>query len=147
MINMSKFAETLGDLMFDKNLTVKTFAQSSGINETCITHYLQTKYAPSVGTLIKIADYFNRSTDFLLGLEEENLALTFKSCPPFSEQLVNLKKHFGYKTSAAFYTDAKISKSRYYDWLSGMREPTVDNVIKIAEHFDCRVDFILGREN
>ncbi|MDE5943011.1 MAG: helix-turn-helix transcriptional regulator, partial [Clostridia bacterium] len=39
-----------------------------------------------------------------------------------------------------------ISKGCYYEWLSGKRQATLENVIKLADRFDCRVDFILGRE-
>ena len=142
---MSNLSERLADLLNDSGLNIKTLAQNLGINATCITHYLQGKRMPTVKSLIKIADYFNCSTDYLLGLESENPNLTFKQCPPFSEQIDAIKKHFNCKDSS-FYKDTDISKSRYLDWKSGKRQPTLDNVIKIADIFECRLDFVLGRE-
>lgn len=142
---MSDFVERLSELMFERGLNKKTLAQEIGISATSITHYLQDRHVPSVENLVKIADYFQRSTDFLIGREEENLTLTFKPCPPFSKQLDVLKKHF--KCSAyQIYNSTNISKSGYYDWKSGRVQPSIENVIRLAEHFDCRVDFILGRE-
>ncbi|MDE7265325.1 MAG: helix-turn-helix transcriptional regulator [Clostridia bacterium] len=56
-----------------------------------------------------------------------------------------LKEKFGCN-SYRIYHNTDISKSCYYEWLSGKRQPTLENVIKLADRFDCRVDFILGRE-
>ena len=57
-----------------------------------------------------------------------------------------LKKQYNC-TSYKIYTQTEITKSRFYDWKNGKRVPTVENIIKLAEFFDCRVDFILGRES
>ncbi|MDE7265326.1 MAG: helix-turn-helix domain-containing protein [Clostridia bacterium] len=80
---MSEFSERLGELMSERNLNRETFAEKSGVNKTCITHYLQGKSLPTVETLVKIADYFQRSTDFLLGREEENPRLNSKPARRF----------------------------------------------------------------
>ncbi len=143
---MPKFAGILEELIFESRKDNKTVAAELGISASCLTDYLKYDVLPSVSNLIKIADYFSRSTDFLLGREEDDRTLTFKICPPFSERLEFLKKHYGC-TSYKIYMQAGITKSRYYDWKNGKRVPAVENVIKLAEFFDCRVDFILGRES
>ncbi len=142
---MSEFKERLSELMFDNNLSAKEFASNSGIDEACISFYLQGKSMPSVESLIKIAEYFNCSTDFLLGREEENKSIIFKTCPPFSERLKFLKNYYNC-SSYKIYHNTKVAKSSYYDWLSGRRQPMLDNVIRLADLFGCRVDFVLGRE-
>ena len=43
------------------------------------------------------------------------------------------------------YTNTNISKARFFEWKSGKRKPSLDNIIKLAEFFDCSVDFVLGR--
>ena len=143
---MSEFSERLSGLMFERNLTRKGLAQALQISAACLTHYLQDKHVPTVGTLVLIADYFQRSTDFLLGREEENTSLSFHPCPPFSEQIARLKKVFGC-SSYEIYTKAGISKSCYYDWKSAIRQPSLENVTRLADYFGRRVDFILGRES
>ena len=142
---MSEFGERLSELIIEHSLKAKEFAKATGLKESCISVYMQGKSLPTVASLVKMADYFNCSTDFLLGREEENKSVKFKPCPPFSEQLLFLKKHF--KCSAyQIYHNTNIAKSSYYEWLSGERQPLLDNIIKLAGHFDCSVDFILGRE-
>lgn len=142
---MSEFGERLGELIFENNLKQNEFAEKAGIKPSCVTVYLQGKGLPTVESLIKIADYFQCSTDFLLGYEEENKSIMFKACPPFSEQILFLKKHFK-RTAYQIYHNTNISKTCYYDWLSGKCKPTLDNVIRLAALFGCRIDFVLGRE-
>lgn len=143
---MSKFSLILEELIFDNKFNLKNFAKAVKISESSLTDYTKHDGLPTVKNLIKIADFFNCSTDFLLGREEENKYLTFKKCPPFSEQLKFLISYSGHKPSY-FYTDTDIPKSRFYDWLGNKRQPSVDNVVKIAKLLDRRVDFVLGRES
>ena len=143
---MSEFVERLEGLMFEYGVNKKMLAQNTQINATCISHYLLGKRFPTLQSLIKLADYFHRSTDFLLGREEENCNLTFKECPPFCRRLADLKEQAG-GSAQDFYRRLSVSKTCYYGWLSGERAPTVDNVILIADSLACRVDYVLGRES
>lgn len=143
---MSNFSERLDGLMFENNLNAKTLAEQLNTSPTCISHYLQAKRLPTVKSLVVIADFFQCSTDFLLGFEEYNPNLTFKSCPPFCERLKFLKTNFDF-TAYKIYSGTNVAKSCYYNWISGQRIPSVDNIIKLAEIFDCRIDYILGRES
>jgi len=146
MYGLSKFAETLCDLMFEKNdMTAKALSIELGIPAPTITRYRKAQHSPNIDNLIKIADYFNCSTDFLLGLEAENQSLSFKRCPPFSEQIVFLTKHFNYNYYR-FYHDLKIPESTFFEWKNGSSKPNLESVMNIADFFDCRIDFVLGRE-
>ncbi len=143
---MSKFAEMLETLIFEHKMDFKSFSSVTGIAASCITDYVHGNIYPSIANLIKIADYFQCSTDYLLGLEDENKNLTFKPCPPFNEQIKSLKEF--YKCPAKkFYDNNGITKSGYFEWKNGTRQPSLDSIIKLANTFDCRVDFILGRQN
>lgn len=142
---MSEFVERLNELLFESNLSRKEFAQKAGLNATCITHYLQGRRIPTVESLIKIADFFQCSTDFLLGREEDNRRVQYNACPPFSERLEFLQKYFK-MPAHRIYRDTDVPKSSYYEWLCGKRTPSLENVIRLADLFDCRVDFVLGRE-
>ncbi len=144
MDNLSKLSETLDSLMFDRELTVTKLAQETGIEKAYLSRYLHGVMTPSVAILVKLADYFNCTTDFLLGRENENYPTSFKTCPPFSEQLLVLKEHFKCPWWN-FYRTAHISSSRFYEWKNGKRTPTLDCIIFLADGFGCTVDFIIGR--
>ena len=142
---LSNFSERLEELIFDSKLNKKSIAENVGINATCISHYVLGKRIPTIKSLIKLADYFKCSTDYLLGLEEENNNLTFKKCPPFKEQIKILEKSLNL-SSTDIYTKYKIKKSTYYSWLEG-KQPPLDNILILAEQLKMRVDYILGRES
>ncbi|MDE7265518.1 MAG: helix-turn-helix domain-containing protein [Clostridia bacterium] len=146
MINMPKFAETLSELLFDKNMDAKTFAAEIGVKGSTVTRYLRGERMPTVESLVAIADYFGCTADYLLGREENSSSKTFKTCPPFSEQIVNFADRCGL-TCFGLSQKANIHQSRVYAWKSGKRVPSLDNIIKLAEFFDCSVDFVIGRES
>lgn len=143
---MSEFVERLDWLINEQGLSQKIFAEKAGISESCISQYLKDKHIPTVENLIKIADYFHCSTDFLLGKEEEYDNLTFRKCPPFSERIVFLKNEFG-GTVKKFLGNSKVVRASYFNWASGKRVPSLDNILCLAKNLKCRVDYILGRES
>lgn len=144
MVYLSKFSESLLELMEERNLSVKDLAKEVGIKSSNIYYYLRAERLPSVESIVALANYFACSTDFLLGLTEENRTETYKSCPPFSERLEFLIKYFNVSTYKV-YTQTNVSKARFFDWKRGKYVPSLDNIIKLAEFFDCSVDFVLGR--
>ena len=74
------FRERLRKLMFSANqvqgLSGEKMAHGAGISYSTMTGYLSGKCLPGAEHLIKLADYFGVSTDYLLGREgyetEEN---------------------------------------------------------------------------
>ncbi len=144
MDNLSKFSEMLDSFMFEQELNITKLSQKTGIDATTIGRYLHARYTPTVENLVKIANHFNCSTDYLLGRETENLSHTFYPCPPFCEQLKVLKEHFNCPWWH-FYKTTHVSSSRFYEWKNGKRTPSLDCVIMLADGFDCSVDFIIGR--
>lgn len=59
--------QRLKQLRAENNLTQTNLADILGIAKTTLAAYEQGKSEPSNETILKIADYFNVSTDFLLG--------------------------------------------------------------------------------
>ncbi|MDE5654839.1 MAG: transcriptional regulator [Clostridia bacterium] len=141
---LSNFAGTLNDLIVEHNLNARTLALALGIDNSTVTRYLNGKRLPSLENLVKIANYFNISSDYLLGLEDEISNTNFLPCPPFAERLAFLLNH--YKCSSySIYNKTDISQVRYYDWKNGVSVPNVDNVVRLAKLLDCSVDFVIGR--
>lgn len=60
------FGDILKELREDKGLTQEDLATLMNIGRTSITSYETNSSQPSIETLIKLADYFNVSTDYLL---------------------------------------------------------------------------------
>ena len=58
----------------DRRITQRKLAVDLGIDQASISSYESGKYYPTVEVLIKIANYFGVSTDYLLGLSDTKTA-------------------------------------------------------------------------
>ncbi|MEA5096862.1 hypothetical protein SDC9_54210 [bioreactor metagenome] len=68
-------SEVIRNLRIKNNLSSKELSKILNISESSVSLYESGKRKPSLGLIIKIADYFSVSTDYLLGLshkENEN---------------------------------------------------------------------------
>ncbi|MDE6060258.1 MAG: helix-turn-helix domain-containing protein [Clostridia bacterium] len=145
MLVLSDFAERLNDLMIEKeNISTNELAEIIGVHRTTIARYLTGNKIPSVSSVIKLADYFNCTADYLLALQDINQDRTFKQCPPFDEQLKILLEHFQ-TNRYKIYSTSEINASLLDKWYHGQFQPSIDNVIRLAKFFDCSVDYVLGR--
>ena len=143
---MFNISETLKELLNEHNLTKSYLAAEIGVSASRITDYINNDKYPTVKTLIKIADYFNCSTDYLLGREYEQHHNSFNVFVPFAERIKFLLDYFKL-SDKDIYQNTEITKSRYFEWINGKRNPSLDNIIKLADILGCSVDFILGRED
>lgn len=144
MINLSKLSEAINEQLILHDLTEQALSEQTGIPVSCISLYVRGKQAPYLDTLVKLADFFNCSVDFLLGRADVS-ASNFQPCPPFSERLNELLKTYTLPKKLIFESTG-ISKSSFYAWKRGECVPTLDNVIRLSKLFNCSVDFVLGRE-
>ena len=144
MLDLSIFAERLNDLMFDAKVRSTSLANQLGCGRATIYRYLQGNKIPALDMVVRLADYFACSTDFLLGLEEETYPQEFLPCPPFKDRLAFLLEHFGI-TKYRLQKLSGVPESAIYNWQNGVFEPKIDNIIRIAKALDCSVDFVIGR--
>ncbi len=148
MDNLSKVPEQLKELMAEKGINSVALAPMIGIRSNSFTRYTAGTHLPKFEVLIALADYFQCSTDFLLGLTDyprrENQV--FKPTPPFAEQFyVALEKCK--KSQYALHKHAGISWGSINSWINGRSLPTPESLVKMAKFLDCSVDFLLGRED
>ena len=86
----SKISERIRYLRLKNNLTAKDLSIILGTSESAISLYENGKRKPSIELILKMADYFNVSTDFILGATE-NMADGEKVIDiDFSDVLENL---------------------------------------------------------
>lgn len=145
-MNLSDFAERLSELMFEAEWNGHTLAKQLKCSDRTINRYLRCDREPTVEMLVSIADFFHCTTDFLLGLENENYSTNFKKCPPFKERFPELLQQLGV-SQYRLGKDAKISHSALLYWKRGTKQPTVTSIVRIAKKYGKTVDFVLGRTN
>lgn len=66
------FAECLQELREDRNVSRKELAAFLNISVSTLGMYEQGRREPNIDMLIKLADYFNVSLDFLVGRSANN---------------------------------------------------------------------------
>ncbi len=63
------FSERLKDLLDERNLSIKKFAEDIKIPRTTINNWILQIKSPKIYYVCEIADYFGVTTDYLLGRE------------------------------------------------------------------------------
>lgn len=67
---MKIFAERLLELRKEKNLSQASLAKELGVSFSLICYWETDRSEPTAPNIVKVANYFNVSCDYLLGLEE-----------------------------------------------------------------------------
>lgn len=99
---MIAFGETLAELRQDRKMTQKDLAQAMFVTVGTISNYENGVHYPDVEKLISLADYFNVTTDYLLGRCKANV-----SPDVFDESII------GEKTMGQLVNDIRnLSRSR-----------------------------------
>lgn len=145
-MNLSIFAERLSELIFDGKKTAREVAKETAMGKTTVYEYLSGQKMPTLRNLVKLADYFSCSTDYLLGLEHEQANFTFQVCKPFPERFQEVLQYFEISRYRLEQMTG-IAESALYYWAKGQKCPTVENILLVCEKLDCRVDFFIGRSN
>jgi transcriptional regulator with XRE-family HTH domain len=91
-----KLAERLEELKEEKNITHKQVALSIGINPSAYSKYVRGARQPDIETLIKIADYFEVTVDYLIGHEDKtyiNKNILQEHLKDLESDLIKIKKY------------------------------------------------------
>ncbi len=145
MYDLKKFGERLKELMEERALTAPALAAKLNTDRTNITRYIKGERAPLFNNFISLAEFFDCSADYLLGLTDyppENTRFT--APPPFGERLKEVIKFCGL-TQYKLEKSGEFSSSELFNWVSGKKLPSVESLVKLATFMKCSVDFLLGR--
>lgn len=82
--------ENLRRLRIEAGVSQKSLAESIGVSQQSINKYENHKIEPDIETLIRIADYFKTSVDYLLGHTHLREQITSASAHNWSEKELSL---------------------------------------------------------
>ena len=103
-MNTTIFAEKLYELLAEKGLNRKQFAEKCGIPYPTVVGWTNLNRLPDYSALLKLADFFDCSVDYLMSRQddvgnitvvnsltrdEEELLSTYKQLTPAQKQAVN----------------------------------------------------------
>jgi transcriptional regulator with XRE-family HTH domain len=69
---MKQFSIKLQELLNEKDQTQKKICEDLNLSKNQIHYWIKDKAEPNLETLTILAHYFEKSTDYLLGLENED---------------------------------------------------------------------------
>ena len=132
--------------MEELNLTQAVLAKALGVAPSNVSDFLKEIHSPSFSCFVKMLDFFNCSADYLLGLTDFHTDEPLHTVPPFKDRLRAMLKERNI-SQAQLIRDLPLSSAVPYKWLSGLNEPSVESLLRLAEYFDCTVDYLIGRVN
>jgi len=137
---MRILSQRLKNLRQEKNLTQTQLADIIGISRGALSLYETGKREPDYCTLQKFADFFNVSTDYLLG---RNIHKKGNYTKIFSKRLKQERQQRKWSI-LEMSNKLDISTSQLSDYEKSLREPDLDLVAKIAKLLDISIDYLLG---
>lgn len=142
---MSKLSENLTELMQEDGYNQSSIANVLKTPRAKISLYQSGKSSPNFKFFVAFLELFNCSADFLIGRSEEpQREKVYKPVPPFGAHLNKLFSESKLKKSALIESK-NISWNTLHNWLTGNALPNIGSLEKLADFFDCSVDFVIGR--
>ena len=138
-----KRVKELTDEMAEINKTQR--AKAIGIEPTTFSNVYNYGIIPKTPTLIKIADYFNVSIEYLMGLTDNDYFEKSKGGIVFWERLEELRKEKEISTVYKLSQEILIHKNNIAQWYKIKCLPLIDDLLIIAKYFNVSVDYLLGR--
>ena len=170
-MNNKSLATRLKELRLSRNLKQQDVADMLGLTQSAYAFYEQGKREPTTLTLQKLAQIYNVSTDYLLGLTDnpnsglkspdDSLSLPIPqesedavgssqqfsfnlSAQLLSQRLIHLRKERGF-TQRQLADLIRISPSTYNQYEVGRLKPNYDVLMNLANLYNVSIDYILGR--
>lgn len=131
-------SEVIRNLRKSRNITQEQLAEAICVERSSIGKY-ETGTLPSVDVLIRIADYFDVSVDYILN----DTVITPSA---FSKRLKDLRnKRKLSQNDIADILNVKSNTISQYE--NGRREPDFSSLCRIADYFGVTTDYLLGIED
>lgn len=87
-----EFSENLKYLRNSTQCTQKKLAEHLGLSANTVCEWEKNRSEPSIQTIRKLAEFFDVSADYLLGLEDDFGARTATNAAPMGERLTEKEK-------------------------------------------------------
>lgn len=137
--------ERISELMLDKQIDSSTLATALNVDVSTARSWKRNSTFMNLSQIIKLANYFNCSLDFLVGRSDTVIDfIPQKDYPPFYEQLKKLLKEKGISRNKV-NRETRIKSSYFVEWNKG-GNPHILSLIELADYLDVTLDFLVGRE-
>ncbi len=148
---LADFSKRLKKLMDNEKISRRMLALKTGSQRKSVLNWLNGIYYPRYDSLIRLADYFNVSCDYLLGeVNDASIKLDPNVCPieEVPELFIRRLNQYIVKNKITMYQLAKklrMEQSTLSKWINSKSMPEISTLIKLAIVMEESVDYLLGR--
>ena len=139
------FSKRVKHLIYENECSSNVeFAKLVGVGATIISNAVNYGIIPSTRTLIKIANKFDLSLKYLLGIDDNNEFIPSTNPSNFPTRIAELTKennlNYGKLASQTSFTRMYI-----YEWRRDNTLPSIEYLFELADIFEVSPDYLLGR--
>ncbi len=120
-------------------------AKIIGISNTTYSNAYNYGIIPKTPSLIKIADFFNISIEYLIANTEDEYFKKSLQPSTFKMRLNELQKTKGILTVYELSKQIHIHRNNIAQWINLNCLPLIDDLEIIADFFKVSIDYLLGR--
>ncbi len=131
---------------YDKETSNSEIAERIGIDKSVVSNLLNYDIIPSVKSLVKIADYFDVSIEYLINRTDKNEFIKGVGNETFSERISGLKNERKLRI-ADITNKCSFSRNSIHVWSKRDNIPSLVYLIELANFFDVSIDYLLGRSD
>lgn len=141
---LSLFTERFNELLAERGLKPSKLATVLNVPKNTICRYARGAQLPNLQMALTLSEYFGCSIDYLLGRCDEGKVFTPLKIQVFSERFPVLLQQFN-TNKYRIAKETALHSSILYRWQSGDCSPELESLIILADHFDCSIEYLLGR--
>jgi len=144
MEHSEKFKQRFLELISDMDCSKSQIPKLLNIDYNVFTKITEFGIIPKPIVLIRIADYFSISVEYLLGRTNNSFFFSAETPTTFLERYQALKQEKNL-TDYAIAQKLHISTSYTTNWKNKKYIPSIINLIELSELFKVSIDYLLGR--
>ena len=138
------FQKRFNDIINETDYKRAELSKIIPISQSSLSNALSYGIIPSVKTLIRVADFFDISINFLLGKTDEEDFIKSSTKTTFHQRFESLcaeKEVTHYKVAS----DCLFDKSSISKWFSKNFIPELEILELLCDYFNVSLDYLLGR--
>lgn len=138
------FQERLSELMTDRNMNTISLGRAIGVSNETVRRWKNGQRSILLPQMIKLADFFCCSLDYLTGRSDVLLGYIVQPLPLFFDRLKEVME----EKSVSRYRLVKalpIYDSYFTNWKNG-KSPNMLTLVMLADYLDTSIDYLVGRE-
>lgn len=147
-----EFKDKIKELRLEKELSQKKLAEILSLSQSCITKLEAGLREPTGSTLKSYSQFFNVTIDYLIGNDEaldvKGLQNERQFFPQKKKIMLRLKeiREDRNLSQQEVATAIETSQTNIARWENGKNEPSYLQLVKLADFYNCSIDFLVGRD-